>query len=190
MNLKYHHNINNDLSSILDSYYIFGDLNKIKQVLRNVISNAFKFTSKTYEINHNGIVSCTFIPYNDQQQQYQESSNTIRTNNFFNKKEDKYLPSFISNQNFDYKGDQKDNKLQDNSNIFNRLKIIITDNGPGISSIDQDKLFKSVVQFKPGVLQSGGGSGLGLLSKFMLIYIIIVNIESEYFHYIIYLSEF
>ena len=38
----------------------------------------------------------------------------------------------------------------------------MTDNGAGISGSDQKKLFNQVVQFRPEILQHGGGSGLGL----------------------------
>ena len=33
---------------------------------------------------------------------------------------------------------------------------------------NQAKLFKEIIQFSPGKLQGGGGSGLGLYSKFQL----------------------
>ena len=40
--------------------------------------------------------------------------------------------------------------------------MTVTDNGAGISASDQKKLFNQVVQFRPEILQHGGGSGLGL----------------------------
>ena len=40
--------------------------------------------------------------------------------------------------------------------------MTVTDNGAGISAVDQKKLFNQVVQFRPEILQHGGGSGLGL----------------------------
>ena len=62
--------------------------------------------------------------------------------------------------------------------------VDVVDSGPGISEVrqrldmccdwptfklhgqeNQDKLFKNIVQFNPGKLQKGGGSGLGLFSK-------------------------
>eukprot|EP00607_Mallomonas_marina_P002327 CAMPEP_0182424100 /NCGR_PEP_ID=MMETSP1167-20130531/10251_1 /TAXON_ID=2988 /ORGANISM="Mallomonas Sp, Strain CCMP3275" /LENGTH=351 /DNA_ID=CAMNT_0024603645 /DNA_START=177 /DNA_END=1232 /DNA_ORIENTATION=- len=42
------------------------------------------------------------------------------------------------------------------------LKVEVSDNGAGISKVNQNKLFKEIVQFNPGILQGGGGSGLGL----------------------------
>jgi signal transduction histidine kinase len=40
--------------------------------------------------------------------------------------------------------------------------LVVKDEGPGISAEDQKKLFKNFVQIRPGKLQKGGGSGLGL----------------------------
>jgi len=42
------------------------------------------------------------------------------------------------------------------------LVISVTDTGPGISEENQKKLFNDIVQFNPGKLQGGGGSGIGL----------------------------
>jgi signal transduction histidine kinase/ActR/RegA family two-component response regulator len=43
-----------------------------------------------------------------------------------------------------------------------RLRVVVTDSGAGISPENQKKLFKDVVQFNPEKLQAGGGSGFGL----------------------------
>ena len=43
------------------------------------------------------------------------------------------------------------------------LLIKVADTGAGISTVDQGRLFKEVVQFRPHELQEGGGSGLGLM---------------------------
>lgn len=46
------------------------------------------------------------------------------------------------------------------------LVLELTDDGAGISSENQKKLFKEVIQFHPEKLQGGGGSGLGtMISK-------------------------
>jgi CheY-like chemotaxis protein len=49
------------------------------------------------------------------------------------------------------------------SHTRGHLRITVTDNGAGISPEDQKRLFTEIVQFRPEVLQGGGGSGLGLL---------------------------
>eukprot|EP00607_Mallomonas_marina_P010604 CAMPEP_0182422460 /NCGR_PEP_ID=MMETSP1167-20130531/8165_1 /TAXON_ID=2988 /ORGANISM="Mallomonas Sp, Strain CCMP3275" /LENGTH=481 /DNA_ID=CAMNT_0024600543 /DNA_START=986 /DNA_END=2431 /DNA_ORIENTATION=- len=49
-----------------------------------------------------------------------------------------------------------------NNRLQKALKIEVTDSGAGISPSNQLKLFKEIVQFHPGRLQRGGGSGLGL----------------------------
>ena len=42
------------------------------------------------------------------------------------------------------------------------MTIKITDAGPGISPVNQAKLFNNFVQIRPHALQKGEGSGLGL----------------------------
>ena len=43
------------------------------------------------------------------------------------------------------------------------LKFEVQDSGAGIDKEDQKKLFKKFLQLRAGELQSGGGSGLGLV---------------------------
>lgn len=47
-------------------------------------------------------------------------------------------------------------------NTPTQLKIEVVDTGVGISLENQKRLFNEIVQFNPGKLQKGGGSGLGL----------------------------
>ena len=51
------------------------------------------------------------------------------------------------------------------SEVRQCLRIEVKDSGHGISKENQAKLFKNIVQFSPGKLQNGGGSGLGLWSE-------------------------
>lgn len=43
------------------------------------------------------------------------------------------------------------------------LQITVTDSGSGMGNASKDKIFKEVFQYKPELLQGGGGSGLGLM---------------------------
>ena len=52
--------------------------------------------------------------------------------------------------------------LDANPLIRGKLRLVVADSGAGISIVDQQRLFKEIVQFNPEVLQAGGGSGLGL----------------------------
>ena len=52
------------------------------------------------------------------------------------------------------------NTVADNDKVT--VLVSVKDQGPGISVEDQAKLFKNFVQIRPGRLQKGGGSGLGL----------------------------
>eukprot|EP01042_Synura_sphagnicola_P028294 gene28294-biopygen27039 len=47
------------------------------------------------------------------------------------------------------------------------VKITVKDTGAGLLQENMKKLFKSAIQFDPEILQAGGGSGLGLFSKYM-----------------------
>ena len=52
----------------------------------------------------------------------------------------------------------------DNNSKTRRVVLLtVRDAGPGISQDDQAKLFQNFVQIRPGQLQRGAGSGLGLI---------------------------
>eukprot|EP01035_Chromulina_nebulosa_P029512 gene29512-biopygen18854 len=53
-------------------------------------------------------------------------------------------------------------KLDSKSQPSASITVSITDEGPGISAEDQDKLFNGFFQVRPDQLQQGKGSGLGL----------------------------
>ena len=46
--------------------------------------------------------------------------------------------------------------------IQGQLRIVVTDDGVGLSKANQQRLFTEIVQFNPELLQAGGGSGFGL----------------------------
>eukprot|EP00607_Mallomonas_marina_P009756 CAMPEP_0182420796 /NCGR_PEP_ID=MMETSP1167-20130531/5871_1 /TAXON_ID=2988 /ORGANISM="Mallomonas Sp, Strain CCMP3275" /LENGTH=656 /DNA_ID=CAMNT_0024597247 /DNA_START=640 /DNA_END=2610 /DNA_ORIENTATION=- len=96
--------------AVLRSVMISVDQHKMAQVIRNMVSNALKFTPPNGSVN-------VFIDLFDE---------------------------------------EIDNDMK------KMLKLDVTDSGAGISEENQKKLFKEVIQFNPGKLQKGGGSGLGL----------------------------
>ena len=98
---------------------IDGDNSKLKQVMRNLLSNALKFTPS------GGTVEVTAELL------------------------DKSFGSIME--------------------VRKCLRIEVTDSGHGISKENQGKLFKQIIQFSPGKLQNGGGSGLGLWSKWIYV---------------------
>ena len=46
--------------------------------------------------------------------------------------------------------------------VRGQLRIVVTDDGVGMSEANQQRLFTEIVQFNPELLQAGGGSGFGL----------------------------
>jgi signal transduction histidine kinase len=103
-----------------DEFFVMSDEFKINQVLRNILSNALKFTPREGRVSMN----VEILPYDFR-----------RLGEIFS----------VSEMKFD-----------------RVLKVTVHDSGPGISSEDQQRLFGKYVQFNPGQLQKGGGSGLGL----------------------------
>jgi CheY-like chemotaxis protein len=61
------------------------------------------------------------------------------------------------------RGESKSERQQgDTSIVHGKLVIAVTDSGAGMREEEYSRLFKEIVQFRPEVLQAGGGSGLGL----------------------------
>ena len=53
-------------------------------------------------------------------------------------------------------------KIDPDAIVYGILRISVTDTGAGLTQENIRRLFNEVVQFNPEILQSGGGSGLGL----------------------------
>jgi signal transduction histidine kinase/CheY-like chemotaxis protein len=127
----------NDISNVM----IKADETKIVQVVRNIVSNALKFTPNGGHIH----IKSYFIP--------DDSPNASPT---------------VSVSGYSAMGrlDISSNKVYSiecaNSRTSGKVRIEFMDTGPGMSEENKAKLFESVIQFDANVLQSGGGSGLGL----------------------------
>eukprot|EP00602_Paraphysomonas_sp_CaronLab_P011252 CAMPEP_0185043538 /NCGR_PEP_ID=MMETSP1103-20130426/42955_1 /TAXON_ID=36769 /ORGANISM="Paraphysomonas bandaiensis, Strain Caron Lab Isolate" /LENGTH=535 /DNA_ID=CAMNT_0027583717 /DNA_START=776 /DNA_END=2383 /DNA_ORIENTATION=+ len=125
------------------SIYMEVDIRKISQVIRNLISNALKFTPAGGRVD----VYAFLTPKHKQR----------RNNGSFS------VHPFISQEDamigFPQHG-EVDITTAELSNYY--LRVEVHDSGVGISKENQEKLFKGVVQFNAAQLQNGGGSGLGL----------------------------
>jgi len=53
-------------------------------------------------------------------------------------------------------------KRGDDGTVRGKLRIVVTDDGVGLSEANQQRLFTEIVSFNPEVLQAGEGSGFGL----------------------------
>eukprot|EP00607_Mallomonas_marina_P010903 CAMPEP_0182422756 /NCGR_PEP_ID=MMETSP1167-20130531/8538_1 /TAXON_ID=2988 /ORGANISM="Mallomonas Sp, Strain CCMP3275" /LENGTH=440 /DNA_ID=CAMNT_0024601091 /DNA_START=814 /DNA_END=2136 /DNA_ORIENTATION=- len=115
--------INNIEQDNTSPHHIFikADECKICQVIRNLVSNALKFTPPNGDIS----VSVDFFYINDNNEESSES---------------KYREIGSSKW----------------------LRIKVEDSGAGISHENLPRVFREIIQFSPGKLQRGGGSGLGL----------------------------
>jgi len=118
--------------------FVIGDRFRIEHVLANLLSNAIKFSP-----SHGRIFMIVSLVGGhgsvSAQAEVEDSVNVIR-------------PSAHTRSG--------DNASK--SSKYIELEFSVRDEGPGISLEDQKKLFQIFVQIKPGEMQGGGGSGVGL----------------------------
>ena len=123
---------------------IQADPHQMSQVVRNLVSNALKFTNKPGEVK----IVVDVVP--GSMYECTSKSSDINDNHkkrYFVRKSSKVTPT-------------EANYSEAVTTDFIRLSV--TDYGAGISEENQAKLFKGIIQFNPGKLQAGKGTGLGL----------------------------
>ena len=139
---------------------IFVDKFKMDQVIRNLISNALKFTPRGGSINITAKFVSSMGSLDDLTVSSLSASESLRCNP---------LTRIIGSSCFKGCGGntvtlpKSINVINPDSGPINGyLVLVVTDTGVGISVENQKRLFKDIVQFSPEKLQAGGGSGLGL----------------------------
>jgi len=122
-----------------DKFHVQGDDIRLAQVIRNLVSNALKFTPEKGSIT----VTAECL---SQDNQAKNDANTRATKAISRAMD---LSASIN------AGPQK-------ADSVGVVRITVKDNGAGLSKDQLSQLFGEYVQFDANKLQSGGGSGLGL----------------------------
>ena len=155
------------------------DVNKMKQVLRNIMSNAFKFTPSGKSVTVRVRKTLEILPPStidtdiDNEYPTKVKPKPLRNwfRSIFNRLFRRYKTISVSLPEHDHNdiehgvvGDQRECIGTDETrSAIGTLIIDVIDSGVGIAAGDQERLFKEIVQFNPSVLQGGGGSGLGMM---------------------------
>jgi CheY-like chemotaxis protein len=152
-------------TSLLPTDGIFADKFKMDQVIRNLMSNALKFTPRGGVVTINAtFVQDSAIESARNQCDRQATSevvlppvpNSRMTSKFMNILHHRKLNSIA---NLD---DTNEPNETVQAGLRGKLVVTVMDTGAGISKENQARLFNEIVQFNPEKLQAGGGSGLGL----------------------------
>jgi signal transduction histidine kinase len=138
--------------SLLPTDRIFADKFKMDQVIRNLMSNALKFTPRGGVVT----IKATFVPNTAPEIQDPQLSRSPWQDVEGGESHDMKNPGYTSRLSVSKFSTGLEGREE------GKLVVVVTDTGAGISKENQARLFNEIVQFNPEKLQAGGGSGLGL----------------------------
>jgi len=174
--------------SLNPSDTVFMDKFKMDQVLRNLLSNALKFTPKGGAIK----IEAKFIEKKESRKRkstlFRAALNSVlplsdsledislrKKSASVDRKKSVIESGALLMSSIMRKGKSARIALDEESGapgsidtnidrkaVEGKLLVKVSDTGHGISKENQSKIFKEIVQFHPEILQAGGGSGLGL----------------------------
>lgn len=142
---------------------VYGDAFKLGQVMRNLISNALKFTGKRQKVT----VCLELLPFSKLRiaDNCSELSGNTLTNRLTKMKVGISNQTFVRKKSAEESSNRSislDHEENEKPTCKYGIRISVQDSGVGISKENQELLFGRYVQIKPGELQQGKGSGLGL----------------------------
>lgn len=132
----------------LKNLRVMGDEIKLGQVIRNLVSNALKFSPANGQVSISGIVHHSSLRLIFSVVHFEPQQAPVPTS----RRPWNHTTLFESGSVSTEPGPE----------IVGYLTISVTDSGPGLSIEQQQQLFREGVQFNPNELQGGQGSGLGL----------------------------
>jgi signal transduction histidine kinase len=146
---------------------IFADKFKMDQVIRNLISNALKFTAPggAVTLKASFMYRADTVSARSARQAEATVLNVLASESPARRpamlsKKCRYFQRSSATVPLESVSCQSNDSYSDPLSGY--LAVVVTDTGAGISKQNQLRLFKEIVQFSPEKLQSGGGSGLGL----------------------------